>query len=261
MVGAGKARANRERAALRDQQNTDSSTSGNTSHSVATSDSPGRGRTDVLTQFDGPTEETAGKQPAMPVINKNIDYSMMANSISRGFDAGPIVARPKPSTLGQPVKIGLNMFTVTKMPSASSSSDPSLGINQWDVLIGSGVEKRGLIAKVWRSQEVQRQLVKDFTFDGNRLAWSIGRPKPEIRCIVDLDQEEGRQPKSGKQNKHRVFIRWVKKLSTAPLQAYLDNKTSFDASISEVLNFVDHVLRGKIFETRSNSLGFYLTIF
>jgi eukaryotic translation initiation factor 2C len=39
------------------------------------------------------------------------------------------------------------------------------------VLIGSGVEKRGLIMAIWESKLLKDELGSGWVFDGNRLAW------------------------------------------------------------------------------------------
>lgn len=38
-------------------------------------------------------------------------------------------------------------------------------------MIGSGVEKRGLIKAVWASKAIQEKLGKGFIFDGNKIGW------------------------------------------------------------------------------------------
>ena len=41
------------------------------------------------------------------------------------------------------------------------------------ILIGSGVEKRGLIKAVWESSTVQQAVGQAFIFDGNKLGWLV----------------------------------------------------------------------------------------
>lgn len=39
------------------------------------------------------------------------------------------------------------------------------------ILIGNGIEKRGLIRSVWESQAVKSEIGEFFIFDGNRIGW------------------------------------------------------------------------------------------
>ena len=55
----------------------------------------------------------------------------------------------------------------------------------------------------------------------------------EIRCLVDLDKEQGRTPKQGKENIHRVVIRPVKVVRMDVLSAYLAGKVSMDSTVLE----------------------------
>ena len=65
--------------------------------------------------------------------------------------------RPAPSKAGNDIKMGLNVFKVTKMPTDT--------VYQFEVLIGSGEEKRGLIKRVWESNAVQNELGRGWIFD------------------------------------------------------------------------------------------------
>lgn len=63
---------------------------------------------------------------------------------------------------GRPINIKLNSYAVNKLPTRP--------IYQYDVLIPTARESRGLIKKVWLSSQVQSKL-KGWLFDGNKLAW------------------------------------------------------------------------------------------
>ena len=176
------------------------------------------------------------------VDTKNIDLGMAGWSTIRGYQASSMPMRPAPSTLGAPTKIGLNSFRVKKVP-----TDP---VYQFDVMIGNGMEKRGLIDKVWKSQAVQAQLGKGYIYDGNKLAWSMKPISKEIRLLVNLDHERGREPKPGKEpEKIRFMMRQTNKVKFNVLVAYLEGKADFDNSVLEAINFFDHLLpeypRGK----------------
>ena len=48
---------------------------------------------------------------------------------------------------------------------------PQKDVYQYDIMIGSGAEKRGLITAVWNSQAIQTKLGDGFIFDGNKIGW------------------------------------------------------------------------------------------
>lgn len=63
--------------------------------------------------------------------------------------------------------------------------------------------------------------------------------KPDNNFIVDLDAEKGqtpRPPRDGqpaRENKHRVVIKFAKKIQLATVRAYLDGKLDFDNGVLE----------------------------
>ena len=135
-------------------------------------------------------------------------------------------------------------------------------------MIGSGLEKRGLIQKVWKSEAVTKAVGKGFIFDGNKIGWSvIGRTlqfdaadtargpnefQNELRIRVDLDKEAGITPREGRQNVHRVAINKAqnKTVNLGVIKAYLEGTMKFDSSVLQAINFLDHLLR----ETPSKKL-------
>lgn len=246
MAGAAKNRANKERELHKAQGNGsssgDTSSSGKASRSVASRSVHSDGRSlggrstgsRVGSRFDGnrdpdsPRLSPAERNPATArptVAPKNIDLPAAAYTIMRAQDGAiPLQARPKPSSLGVGIKMGLNTFT------AEIAED--VKVHQYDVLIGSGVEKRGLIQKVWQSNAIKAELGSGFIFDGNKLAWSLKKVEREVRLIVDLDEEEKRTPKNGKENKHRIAIRRTNEVSISALFSYMRGKGAFDNAVS-----------------------------
>nr|POE92423.1 protein argonaute [Quercus suber] len=177
---------------------------------------------------------------APPVVEiKNVDLPVsawkMINTVELSANAMP--PRPKPSTMGIPIKVALNTFAVTRLP--------QLTVYQFDVMVGSGAEKRGLIMKCWESKAVQQALGKaKFIFDGNKLAWSDVPITREHRIQVDLDAEQGRSVRpGGKENKHRVVIRQTNKVDFASLTSFMSGTGGFDNAVLEAINFFDHLLR------------------
>ncbi|KAF2864177.1 Piwi-domain-containing protein [Piedraia hortae CBS 480.64] len=170
------------------------------------------------------------------ITAKNLDLGVSAWSTVRGYNNSHLVpARPKPSQLGQPCKVGLNAFEVTNFPTKQ--------VYQFDVTVNSGSEKRGLIKRVWNSKAVQEVVGANTIFDGNKLAWSANPLQREMRVEVDLDKEEGRKPREGKPNVHHCVIKPTNPISFQILQGYLNHQCDFDNSILESINFFDHMLR------------------
>ncbi|CAK4022112.1 related to eukaryotic translation initiation factor 2C 3 [Lecanosticta acicola] len=253
MGGIAKDRVEQQRSAASSRPSTnmtpskasssEASTGGGPSHSPQSSRGGARAHGYGMGGFDGnadPGDQSLARDPGRSrpfVQNKNLDLGVVGWNTVRGQDALSVLpSRPPPSKLGQATKIGLNTFHVTAFP--------DVPIYQFDVLIGSGSEKRGVIKKVWESKAVQ-DAVGDFTiFDGNKLAWSGKKIDREVRLVVDLDVEQGRTPKEGKPaDQHRVVIRQTNKVAFQSLRAYLEGKKSFDNACLETINFADHLLR------------------
>ncbi|OQO01680.1 hypothetical protein B0A48_12717 [Cryoendolithus antarcticus] len=170
-------------------------------------------------------------------LPKNLDLGMQQWNVVRGYEPRDVVLKPaKPSTLGQATKIGLNTFNVVEFP--------KVAVHQYEVLIGSGTEKRGLVRAIWESKTVQDALGKGFIFDGNRLAWSLKSIDREFRIQLDMDKERGRDLKPGKKpDVHRVVIRQTTQVRFDVLVGYLAKKCDFNANALEAINFLDHLLR------------------
>ena len=78
-------------------------------------------------------------------------------------------------------------------------------------------------------------------YDGNKLAWSNSELK-EIRVMVDLDVEEGRQSR-GDRNAFRLRITPAKNMDISVIQSFLDGRIGMEISVVEAINFLDHLLR------------------
>ena len=270
MAGAAKNRANRER---QNQATGNGSSSGETSSSgkatrSARSDGRsqgGRSTTSRRTAFDGNRDE--GSRPGSPrpsssrpssprpgspssgqrdpnaskpivTDSKNIDLPAAAYSVVRGQEDTGRATRPAPSKAGQPIKMGLNTF--------DTEIKNNITVYQYDVLIGNGVETRGLIRNVWKSKAVEKALGGGFIFDGNKLAWSGKSLDRDIRLLVDLDAERGRPVRpGGNSNQHRVVIRQTNPVGLATLFHYMSSggRVKFDNTALEALTFLAHAFR------------------
>ena len=169
---------------------------------------------------------------------RNFDLGINGWATVRGTELAGKVTKPALSKLGIAAKVGVNTYHI--------ESFPHIPVYQYDVMIGNGIEKRGAIKKVWESKAVQAEMGGFTIFDGNKLAWS-GKPiSREIRLTVDLDAEEGRQPRPGadtEKNKFRVAIRQTNKVGFSSLLAHLKGQATFDNTCLEAINFADHLLR------------------
>ncbi|OQV05203.1 Piwi domain-containing protein [Cladophialophora immunda] len=152
------------------------------------------------------------------------------------------VKRPGYNTTGRAVGVNLNAFKVQEYPSVK--------IFQYDVLIGNGQEKRIVNRKVWGSQARKNATGPPIIYDGNRLAWSL-RDYNELRLMVDLDQEEGRPSREGK-NAFRLLIKRTRMLDISLIQQYLEGRVQMNKLVAEAIIFIDHLLR----ETPSSSSQF-----
>ena len=141
--------------------------------------------------------------------------------------------RPDYNSTGKAIKVALNAYQTTV--------DTNKLIYQYDVMIGNGAEKRAVIRKVWESGARLAITGPEIIFDGNKLAWS-STDLPEIRKMIDLDAEDGRQ--GGREgNSFRLSIRRTKTLDVSIIQQHLEGRIQFGVPVLEAINFLDHVLR------------------
>ncbi|KAJ9500329.1 Protein argonaute [Exophiala xenobiotica] len=141
--------------------------------------------------------------------------------------------RPGFNDTGKGVLVAVNAYPVTQYP--------TVPIYQYDVVIGSGSEKRAVQRKVWDSKVRKDATGPPMLYDGSRLAWSM-KDHNEIRLMVNLDQEEGRQSTNDR-NTFRLHIRKTRKLDISVLQQYLDGRVQYGPEIGESISFMDHLLR------------------
>lgn len=197
--------------------------------------SPRQGAATPRSSSPAPSTAVGSGRPTL-ASNKNLDLSAGGYNLYRGDDQKiKMPARPLPSKMGVPAKVALNAFPVIDFPTQK--------VYQYEILFGKGDEKRGLMKKVWESKAVQKELGGDVIWDGERLAWGLNPLDREIRMQVDLDREQGRQPKPGKPNVHRFAMRMTTQVRFDVLRAYLARQCDFDQNILCAINFLDHLLR------------------
>ncbi|KAK6007346.1 hypothetical protein QM012_006354 [Aureobasidium pullulans] len=201
-----------------------------------------------LARFDG-NRDPVPTGPAAQLIDgvsnnvKNIDLGGTMWSDARGARHA-FQGRQPASKLGREVNIQLNAFPVTRLPTKP--------IYQYQVQIGTGAEKRGLIKAVWNSQTTREKLGSDWIFDGNVLAWSTEKHNNEIRFNVNLDTEPGRRARPGHNDVHRVVIQPTTVVDFTTLNAYLSGTATYDPKILQAITVLDHIMR----QSPSNSNRF-----
>ncbi|KAJ9611980.1 Protein argonaute [Cladophialophora chaetospira] len=175
---------------------------------------------------DRPTRFTDGMRNVdLPPSFYNIDqlYSLPTE----------FAKRPGFNSTGQAVPMNVNAFKVVQYPTVK--------IYQYDVVIGTGAEKRIVNRKVWESKARKEKTGPQIIWDGSRLAWSL-KDYGEIRTMVDLDSEEGRPNANGK-NSFRLHIKPTRQLNPSIIQAFLDRRVQMSKDVAEAIIFMDHLLR------------------
>ncbi|KAI9738223.1 MAG: hypothetical protein M1834_008721 [Cirrosporium novae-zelandiae] len=185
--------------------------------------------------------------PPPPQVFRHLNTSINDGDPFPQLTPNDYPSRPRiPNTTGKEVAMNINSYGVASYPTQT--------IYQYDVLIGSGVEKRVVIQKVWGSKQMKKVLNHpSWIFDGNRLAWSVKKfDRNEVRLTVDLDEEQGRRrdprpdhPDDAERNKFTVQIKATKTVNLHSLNQYLNGSgpINMDSSVIESISFFDHLLR------------------
>ncbi|KAL9044993.1 MAG: hypothetical protein Q9214_001909 [Letrouitia sp. 1 TL-2023] len=171
-----------------------------------------------------------------PPINRRVEWGGNAfNYFSTDAMPKVLMRRPGFGKAGNQVQMSINSHNITKPPMQT--------VYQYDVTVGNGAEKRGLILAVWKSKKVQEALpdATGWIFDGNKLAWALQPIKQEeIRLRVDLDMERGTTPRpNARPNVHAVTIKPAAKQKTIHLsnvRAYLEGKAQFGPEVFEAIS-------------------------
>ena len=69
--------------------------------------------------------------------------------------------------------------------------------------------------------------------------------KPDNAFIVDLDAEKNRTSRNPDSNKHRVAIKFAKKIRLEVVRAYLEGKMDFDNAVLEGISEILLLSTGK----------------
>ncbi|KAM0239003.1 hypothetical protein ACHAP5_008441 [Fusarium lateritium] len=147
------------------------------------------------------------------------------------------------NTEGKAEMIEVNQYRMTKF-------DFSKKIYQYDVFISPNPDKLGpVMKKIWAHPTTQNNLKSYkfdmWLFDGKKLAWApVLVDRGEVRFTVDLDDGKraaGAKPREG--GSFYVTVRKTTEVQVSALQGYLMHKISFNNSVQEALNFIDHLVR------------------
>ncbi|KAL8844394.1 MAG: hypothetical protein Q9176_001304 [Flavoplaca citrina] len=152
-----------------------------------------------------------------------------------------LMRRPGFGSSGKAIPLRLNSHTISNAPDAR--------YYQYDVQIGKTDSKRGLIKNIWASRELSGKIpggMREWIYDGNKLAWSKQNLSNEFHAMIDLDKEKGRDPSTVAEEKrdvHRVAIRKSATVDLNNIYAYLNGKVDFGPGVINAINFLDHVIR------------------
>ncbi|KAK1757283.1 Piwi domain-containing protein [Echria macrotheca] len=165
-------------------------------------------------------------------LNKRCDLPPEAYIMDLDHTRFP--ARPGFNTTGQTIKVAVNQFRVTNFA--------NMDVTLYDVNVSP--EPKGSIVwkKIWETAEVKNRLnacKHPWIYDGKSLAWSLN--KEEIKIKVDLGVEKGSPGKE--KDMFLLHVRPSKTIRMEALRAYLANKASWDTSVLECMNFLDHLVR------------------
>ncbi|PYI10200.1 eukaryotic translation initiation factor 2c [Aspergillus sclerotiicarbonarius CBS 121057] len=144
------------------------------------------------------------------------------------------VPRPGFNNTGKEVELQVNAFPILKYPSRT--------VYQYDVLVGSGIEKAIINKKIWASN-ARKKVLKNMIFDGQKLAWSMIHYPDGFNELIDLDADAGRAVTGKAGNTFRLVVRPTRKVDLSVLNHWLSGRTSMQDGVLEALNFLDHVLR------------------
>jgi eukaryotic translation initiation factor 2C len=193
-----------------------------------------------LARFDG-NRDPVPTGPAPQIIEgisnnvKNVDLGATMWAAARGA-RNAFQPRQPASKLGKEIKVQLNAFPVTGLPTKP--------IYQYSVQVGAGFEKRGLIKAVWNSEATKRTLGEGWIFDGQSLAWSHQKlTHNETRYNVNLDDEAGHRARPGRTDQHRVIVTLTAVIDFTTLNEYLSGKTDHDKKILQAITVLDHIMR------------------
>ncbi|KAH8886492.1 Piwi-domain-containing protein [Thozetella sp. PMI_491] len=203
----------------------------------------GRSRSGSTGQKQSPFPAGVGFDPALDDPSKtqstNLRLDLPADAYCKITNRTPFTRRPGFNQSGKDIRVHVNQFRL------KSISDYS--VQQYDLTISPGGDKRGLIERIWKSSQIKRKLAEHkngpWLFDGNKLVWSTNKVK-EIRVTVDLGSEPGRRPSQDRDRDRFYFImKHTGSINTNALRAYLEGKMDWDTSVLECVNFLDHALR------------------
>ncbi|KAK7415854.1 Protein argonaute [Neonectria magnoliae] len=216
------------------------------------SQSPSRGRT------DSPSGSAAGKPGSGWAKGPGFDPARPAPKEEKGntrmeLPPDAYVSETKKdlftlrgnklNTEGKAELVEVNQYRMTKF-------DFTKKIYQYDVVLSPEPEKLGpVMKKIWAHPTLKAKLQPykgdRWLFDGKKLAWApVLIDKGEMRCKIDLD--EGKRPAGAPVRAGADFfvcIRKTTEIKVSALQGYLEHKMSFNNTVTEALNFLDHLVR------------------
>ncbi|CAO1599602.1 Protein argonaute [Xanthoria calcicola] len=201
-----------------------------------------------------PSEASANESPKdlgkdyrraqAPASNKRVDWGGWA------YESGLTALMERPGgargfgTWGDEAKLKLNSHYVNLVRPKEKQEK----FHQYNVRVGNGNEKRGLVKTVLESQGLGKLLPGgrvNWLFDGNEQAWSKHDIQTERRLEVDLSREPERAV-GGRPDKVFVVIKPASTrvhVNLGSIYDYMNSRCSWGADVIKAINLLDHVLR------------------
>ncbi|KAI4257471.1 MAG: hypothetical protein LQ352_001635 [Teloschistes flavicans] len=200
-----------------------------------------------------------------PMIARHPDGTPVIGSRQNVLDVNEYRSQMPTKLMRRPGFGGAGKKILLKLNSHRVEALPTDRFYQYDVQIGNGKEKRGLIKAIWGSDQLNNKLPGgriDWLYDGNKLAWSTKQLKEEpLKFMVDLDAEPGRnvprpatnipvkvppvskRPSKDSDNAFMVVIRKTTKIDVHAVMDFLNGKCDFSPPVIDAINFLDHLIR------------------
>ncbi|KAI4249574.1 MAG: hypothetical protein L6R42_008924, partial [Xanthoria sp. 1 TBL-2021] len=196
----------------------------------------------VQDSAEGPAEDPAGDaaQALAPPSNTCADWGGDAYTSEATLDTA-LMRRPGYGAAGTGIGLRLNSHLISRIKAKGKAKG---AFRQYDVHIGSGNEKRGLIRAVLGSNELLKNLPGTWVFNGDKIAWSDHNAKEALRLTIDLHGKPSPGLPARAPDNISVVIRSTgAKIDLSNIYDYMGGICQFDGHVVSAINFLDHVIR------------------
>ncbi|KAH8692689.1 putative eukaryotic translation initiation factor eIF-2C4 [Talaromyces proteolyticus] len=155
------------------------------------------------------------------------------------MDHGTSVARPGFNENGKEVELKTNCYQISQFPTKK--------IYQYDVTIVKAGNESATVTStarklVWAS-DIRKSKFRQMIYDGAKLAWSDNSYDDPSGNLVQLGDYTKKELARDKTSAFRLMVRKSKVINLQVLESWLQKKYSFDESVLEAVNFLDHLMR------------------